>query len=127
MKRRPSAARAGFTLAEVLASMVLIGLVIPAALAGISLAIRLGEAAQDQTHASMLGSGKLDELLATGEWQDGDAEGDFGDEWPDYGWSMTVYDWEEPAVSQIDVVVEWTRRGKERFVTFTGLAYREAE
>jgi len=119
--------RAGFTLVEVLASLVLVALVIPAAMGGIALAIGLGGTAEKQTEAAILGAGKLAELTATGDWLDGEAEGDFGDEWPDYSWQLAVAYWEELEVSQLDLTVTWISRGRERTTTLSTLAYAPEE
>lgn len=119
--------RGGFTLVEVLASLTLVGLVLPVAVGGISLAMGLGRESRQRTEAAALAQSKLVEAVATGDWQGARDDGDFGDEWPDYSWEMLVDDWEEPGITEVAVTVSWTARGRERTVTMTTLAYGGGE
>jgi len=115
--------RRAFTLVEVLASLVLVAIILPVAMKGVSLCLELSETARQQMEAGALAELRLAEVLATEEWTDGDASGDFGEDRPRYTWNMTVEEWEGPSISQIDVSVEWTSRGKTREVTLSTLAY----
>jgi prepilin-type N-terminal cleavage/methylation domain-containing protein len=126
MKGRPHR-RAGFTLVEVLASLALVAAIIPAAMAGVSLAMGLGNTARQRTEAATLAHGRLAESLAAEDWRDGDSSGDFGDDWPDYGWELTVEDWDEAGLSAVSVSVTWFSRGTEQAVTATTLAYAGSE
>jgi general secretion pathway protein I len=119
--------RAGFTLVEVIASLALVAAILPAAMAGVSLAMGLGNAARHRTEAGTLAHGELADAIATEDWTSGDSSGDFGEDWPDYTWELTVDDWEEVGVSQVSVTVTWTARGAEQQVTATTLAYAGSE
>ncbi len=119
--------RRGFTLVEVLASLALVGAILPVAMAGISLAMGLGETARQRTEAAMLGRSKLAEVMATGDWQSAETKGDFGDEWAGYSWQLTISEWEEPQVSEVTLTVDWTARGQERTVSMTTLGYVGSE
>ncbi len=114
-------ARAGFTLIEVLASLFLIGLVVPVALGGISLAVGLASSAKHQREAATLAASKLAEMTATGSWQLGDATGDFAPDWPDYRWDVFVSDWQDPLLNIVEVRVRWTAKGTEHSVSLTTL------
>ncbi|MBI1371549.1 MAG: prepilin-type N-terminal cleavage/methylation domain-containing protein [Phycisphaera sp.] len=142
---RGSARRArGFTFVEVLAAMLLMAIVLPVAMRGITLALRAESDAADRTEALMLAQSKLAELVATGDWQDGSLEGAF-DETPSgesmhatdasaaddgpagrFTWSAQVEDWLDSRVSQLAVTVTWPSRGAERSVTLTTLVGTEA-
>jgi general secretion pathway protein I len=115
--------RRGFTLVEVLASLVLVAIILPVAMKGISVASELATLARQRTEAGALAEATLAEIIATGEWQEGDLSGDFGDEHPGYSWSAEVENWEGTYLKQITLQVRWTERGKERTVTLTTLAY----
>jgi general secretion pathway protein I len=117
----------GFTLVEVLASLALVAAILPAAMAGVSLAMGLGNAARQRTEAITLAHSKLSEVIATDEWQSGDAGGDFGEDWPQYEWRLVVADWEEAGLSEVSVDVTWTARGADQVVTVTTLAYAGSE
>jgi prepilin-type N-terminal cleavage/methylation domain-containing protein len=127
MKRGGLSARAGFTLAEVLASLALVGVILPTAMAGVALAMGLSNAARHGTEAATLAAGKLAELTATGEWQAGQTEGDFGDERPGYRWEMDVAGWEEAECSLVTLTVLWTERGHERSLALSTLTYAASE
>jgi len=120
--RRP-AARA-FTIVEVLATLMLAAIVLPAAVRGISLCLRTAGYASDQARAASLAGSKLAELVATGDLSEAEMEGDFEDMAPGYTWQAEVSDWEDDdRLTRVDVTVFWVRRGQQRQVTLTTLAY----
>ena len=119
--------RAGFTLVEVLASLALLGAILPAAMGAVSLAMSLGSAAQHRTEAATLAHSKLAEAIATGDWLDGDASGDFGEDWPQYEWELAAEDWGEVGVSEVTVTVTWTARGAPHELAIATLAYSGSE
>jgi len=127
MKGSTDRHRRGFTLVEVLASLALVGAILPVAMAGISLAMGLGETARRRTEAAVLARSKLAEVMATDEWQSAETKGDFGREWPGYSWQMTVGEWEEPQISEVTLTVAWTARGQQRTVSMTTLGYVGSE
>ncbi len=115
--------RRGFTLVEVLASLAFVGAILPAALAGVSLAMNLGETARDRTEAAQLAEARLAEVVATGQWLEGEEAGDFGEQWERFTWQMKSRDWEEPGLAEVTVSVLWTSRDAERTVDVTTLVY----
>jgi len=115
--------REGFTLVEVLASIVLVAIILPAAMKGISIATGLAGQAAHRMEAATLAESKLAEFVATEAWRDGDASGDFGDDWPQYTWSAELNDWEDGSATQVDLTVEWQSRGRDRSLTLSTLAY----
>ncbi len=123
MRPRRDRARGGFTLAEVLASLALVGAILPGAMAGVTLAMEAGSTARLRRDAAELARGVLDEVIATEAWREGNSEGGFGDEWPRFTWRVETADWDEPLVKEVKVVVEWTRRERERAVTMATLVY----
>ena len=127
MTRPHMQGRGGFTLAEVLASLALVAVILPAAMSGIALAMGLCETARHRTEAATLASAKLAEVAATGEWEGGQTAGDFADAWPGYSWQMDVTDWEEPGCSLVTVTVRWRSRGRERATSLSTLAYAGSE
>jgi len=125
---RPSCRRArgrqrAFTLVEVLAALTLVAIILPAAMKGISLATATAALAKQKLTAASLAETKLAELLASGEWQNGDLAGDFGEEWPNYHWTAEATDWEATTLQEVSVSVTWTARGADRSVTLSTLAY----
>ena len=122
---RPSRRR-GFTLIEALAALLLVAIVLPAALRGISAATHASSISRRRTEAAALASSKLNELVGTQQWQVGTMNGDFGDESPGYQWTATVQDWSEADLWQLDVSVTWGDRRPDQTVTLTTLIYPNA-
>jgi general secretion pathway protein I len=119
--------RAGFTLIELLATFVLIAIIIPVAMRGISLSTRIASHSKKQIEAISLAETKLTEFLITEDWQNGDQSGDFGEEWPEYRWNLVIEDWEEEETSQqLALSVEWSESGLGRSVTLTTIVYTES-
>lgn len=120
----------GFTLVEILATFVLIALIIPAVMEGISLSMKLGAKSKHQIEACALAETKLAEFLLSGDYDEGDQDGDFeDDDYSDFTWSLTVDDWEEEdSMQQLTMVVDWTDSlGTEYSVELTTLVYTESE
>jgi general secretion pathway protein I len=118
--------RSGFTLVEVLAAMVMIAIVLPVIMRGITLATSAASYSRHRTAAAALASLKLNELVATGAWQSGGLSGDFSTEFPGYQWSATVGDWTESDLRQLDVHVTWGAGQSDQSVTLTTLIYPNA-
>lgn len=121
--RRRRRAR-GMTLIEVLATVVLMAIVLPVAMQGVSLAVAASQNARQRTEAASLAESKLAQLVATGDWQYGLLSGDFGDDWPEYRWNGSAEPWQNSVtLRQLSVRVTWTARGQERQVVLTTLVY----
>lgn len=114
----------GFTLIEVLATLVIIAIILPAAMKGISVATNAASDSRRRVEAAALAESRLSEFVASLEWQVGGGAGDFGEDWPEYRWQADVLDWSEPNVKEIDFRVIWTgRSGVEESMLLTTLVY----
>ena len=125
--RRGRQPRAGFTLVEILATLMLVAIILPAAMKGISLATTVAGLAKQRVEAASLAESKMTELLAGAAWQESDLEGDFSPDWPDYRWDAEVKDWEGLALQQLDVRVEWTLRNQDYSLVISTLIYTGEE
>lgn len=126
--RTPFSARAGgFTLVEVLATVLLMAIVIPVVDRGLSAATQAAGNARHRTEAAGLAQSKLSELTVNALWQNGNLSGNFGPDWPEYTWQAAVTAWtgdtQEVGLQQLDVQVIWTARNKQESVTVSGLVY----
>ena len=124
-------ARRAFTLIEVLAALLLIGIVLPAIMKGIAASSSAASSARHRNEASGLVESKLGEIVATNQWQDNtDFSGDFGTDWPDYKWHATVQPWAGDttgtSLQQLDVTVTWLARGREDSMTLSTLVYQRS-
>lgn len=107
---RSDSSRAGFTLVEVLATLMLMTIALPVILQTISLATSAATLSKRRVEASLLCQSKMDELVSTGQWQNGQLSGDFQPDWPDYTWTAQLQDFD--GVSQeLDVTINWVGRG----------------
>ncbi|MCK4998761.1 MAG: type II secretion system protein [Anaerohalosphaera sp.] len=119
--RENKTAPGGFTLIEILAAMVLIIVVIPAVMKGISVAIAVASDSAFKAEAAALAQNKLAEILIEETWQSSNVDGDFGDDYPGYRWKMTSENWTEPGLNEITVEVLWESRGSQREVKLSTL------
>jgi len=115
----------GFTLIEVLAALLLVGIVLPAVMEGISLANQAGRIAKTKLEATALAESKLNEIVASGQWNISAGSGDFAPDYPDYRWAVQVQD-RDYNVSEVDVMVTWMVRETPRSVTVSTLVYNIA-
>jgi prepilin-type N-terminal cleavage/methylation domain-containing protein len=114
--------RKGFTLIEVLATMVLLALVLPAAMRGATIALSAASSARHRTEAATLAQAKLNELIATGQWNAGQS-GDFADKnHPEYHWSAQSSS-RDYGVFEVVVNLTWNENGAERKFALTTMAY----
>ena len=120
MKR--SASRKGFTLIEVLAALLFLGILIPAVLRGISIASRASEAAERGNVAGQLAENQLEQVILDGTWSTGAGRGDFGADWPLYRWELTSSTWDQDTMTQLTMKVYFKVQGREQSVQLTTLA-----
>lgn len=125
-RRSTGAGRHAFTLIEVLATLLLMAIVLPAVMRGMTLATAAASSTRWRTIASGLAKSKLAEIVATDQWQQGTLSGDFSPDQPDFKWQATVQPWpgdtNNAGLQQIDLTVTWVERGHDRSLTMTTLA-----
>jgi prepilin-type N-terminal cleavage/methylation domain-containing protein len=124
--RLQSTRRRGVTLAEVLAAIAIMVIVLPVIMQGISIATGLASITRQRAQATSLAQSKLNELVATNQWQTAALNGDFGADAPGYQWQASATDWEEANLTQLQVSVTWTNRGTPREVILDTLIYTGA-
>jgi prepilin-type N-terminal cleavage/methylation domain-containing protein len=121
MNRSLKHSRRGFTLLEVLATLILIGIILPAVMSGISLATAAAGEAKHKVEAVSLAQTKLSEFLATSQNQAASSSGDFAD-YPGYAWTASI-EARDTNLSQVSVRVTWFARGQERHVDLASMIY----
>lgn len=120
----------GFTLVEMLATILIIALVLPTAMRGIAMVTRIASQSKRKIVASAFAETKISELIASGEWEHGGlSRGNFGNEYPDYVWDVDVKNWDEAPMSELRVSVYWDggQYNEDRCVTLTTLVYAKDE
>lgn len=118
--------RGGFTLVEALIALLLIAVVLPVVIQAISTSLRLGVYADRRAQAVALAENQLAEIVLSGDWQYGDAEGVFTeDDAPEldepgaFHWALAVEDWTDTSYQQFTMTVTWQQRQRERSVSLS--------
>ncbi|MFI5381796.1 MAG: type II secretion system protein [Tepidisphaerales bacterium] len=119
---KPPRRRRGFTLPEVLATMVLMGIVLPVVATGISGALAAASRARLTAQAATLGETKLSELIVTAQWSSASGGGDFGPDWPGYRWECQTAS-RDYGATEIVLKVTWQERGTDKFLLLSTMAY----
>ena len=113
----------GFTLLEVLATLMLVGIVLPVVVDGILLSLATAGHARNQAEAASLAQNLMSEIVAGGNYQDAESSGQLAPHGAEYLWSAQWDEWDDPLLMQLTVTVSWERRGKQRGVTLSTLVY----
>jgi type II secretory pathway pseudopilin PulG len=97
-------ARAGFTLAEVLAALLFMAIVIPVAVQGLRVASRAGSVSERKALGARLAERKLNELLVTGQWQSAAQKGTVQEGFQSYAWQLQSEPWSEDGTMKLITV-----------------------
>ena len=110
MRRRSAA----FTLAEVLAALAFMAIVIPVAMQGLRIASRAGIVAERKATAARLAERKLNELIVTGQWESAASKGTVQEGLQSYSWRLQSEPWvEDSAMRLVTVYVTVPVEGKD--------------
>jgi len=115
--KAPAVKRAlrAFTLAEVLAAMMFMAIVIPVAVQGLRIASLAGEVGQRKIVAARIGNKILNELKVTGQLQTSSQNGVVKMGGTDYKWSVHNQLWTEDTLSPMNLItltVAYSVQGK---------------
>jgi type II secretory pathway pseudopilin PulG len=97
-------ARAAFTMAEVLAALVFIAIVIPVAVQGLHIASRAGSVSERKALGARLAENKLNELVVTGQWQSAAQKGTIQEGLQTYSWNLQSEPWTEDGAMRLVTV-----------------------
>lgn len=115
IRRRSAVRRAetAFTLAEVLAALAFMAIVVPVAVEGLRIANRAGQVAQRKDVASRIADRVLNEALVTGQMQSSARNGVAQEGFQEYRWSVRVEPWPEDTMRLVTVEVVYPVQGQE--------------
>lgn len=120
----------GFTLVEALAALMLVAIVLPFVMRGITLSASNAAYADRRSTAMMLAQSKMDEAILAEAWQFGESEGQFseevGDEAERYTWTLTVEDWLITDYNELTLTVTWLRGVRQESVQLKTVVYTGA-
>lgn len=114
-------ARRGFTLVEVLAALLLMAIIIPVAMDGMSVASRAGILGQRKAAAMRVAELVLNELIVEGNTQQVSSSGNTAAGDTHYPWTMRSETWAEDAMMQMTVTVTFLVQGNPYEVSATTL------
>lgn len=108
---------------EILAALLLVGLILPVAMKGVSITSILASDSSRNYEALDLAEMKLTEILLQEDWKSSSGSGAFEDEYEQYKWTMEVSDGSVSGLKQVDLTVYWQQRNRQRDVTLSTLVY----
>jgi len=111
----------GFTLLEVMIALTIIAIVLAAVFGSQSQSLSLANDAKFNTTAALLAQRKIAEVEMQDSLDVSSASGDFGDDFPEYQWELTIS--EVPLIGtegleflkQVDVTVRWGDKDQFRY------------
>jgi len=110
-----------FTLAEALAALAFLAIVIPVAIEALHVASRAGVVAQRKAAAAQFADRQLNELLITGQWRQGNSSGTVESGAARYRWRLRSESWERDAMKRLSLSVQYDAQGREYEVELTTL------
>ena len=113
--------RAGFTLAEVLAALLFMAIVIPVAVEALRVAAQAGQVAARKAVAARLADRLLNELVVSGQWQRASQNGTLREGPYEYAWQLDNEPWEMGALRLLTNQVAYTVQDREHTVRLSTL------
>jgi hypothetical protein len=119
-----AAKNAGFTLAEVLAALLFLAIVVPAAVEVLRLASLAGEVAARKSEAARVADRVLNESIVTTNWISAQS-GMITEGTLDFRWSLSSQTWPQDPLAQMELLtaeVKFSAQGKDYAVKMSTLA-----
>jgi type II secretory pathway pseudopilin PulG len=111
----------GFTLAEVLAALLFMAIVIPVAMQGLNIASRAGAVAERKREAARVAERLLNETLVTTNWSQSTQSGVVKEMDREYQWKLRSDRWTESTMQLLTVEVTFPVQGKDYAVQLSTL------
>jgi len=96
-------------------ALLILGVALVGFVQGTTTAITSSKESEIQTTAALLASGRMEQIRADGELEDGESDGDWGDDYPNYSWTQSIAPTDVPGLHEIRVTIEDARTGKQLF------------
>ena len=123
--RKCSASRnaaSAFTLAEVLAALMFMAIVIPVAVQGLQISGRAGALAERKREAVRVAERILNESIVTTNWNKSSLSGTVMEADREYRWTLRTESWSESAMQLLSVEVTFPVQGEDHAVQLNTLA-----
>jgi len=112
----------GFTLAEVLAAMAFLAILIPVVIQCLTIASRAGEVAQRKTEATRVAERILNESIITTNWNQSTQNGTVEDGYRQFDWTLQNEPWNQDPIRLLTVQVKYQVQGRDYTVQLSTLA-----
>jgi hypothetical protein len=120
--RRPYRRAAAFTLAEVLAALMFLAIVIPVAVEALHVSSLAGEVAARKGAAARVADRILNESLITTNWNKGTQSGTVTEGALDFRWTLTSENWPQDTMQLLTAEVKYSAQGRDYSVKLSTLA-----
>ncbi len=114
-------ASAAFTLAEVLAALAFMAIVIPVAVEGLRIANRAGQVGHRKSVAVRIADRVLNEAIVTGQWRTSTQGGAIQEGQNEYRWTLRSEPWQQGAMRLVTVQVIFPAQGEKFDVNLSTL------
>lgn len=111
----------GFTLAEVLAALAFLAILIPVVVECLNIASRAGEVAERKAQAARVAANVLNESIVTTNWAQSSQNGTEEDGAEQYKWTLESDPWNQDPMRVLTVDVKYTVQGKDYSVQLSTL------
>jgi type II secretory pathway pseudopilin PulG len=105
--------RAAFTLAEMLAALLFLAIVIPTAVEALHVASLAGEVAARKSEAARVADRVLNESVVTTNWTGGVLTGTTTEGILDFRWKLTATGWPQDAMQLLTAEVTYSAQGRD--------------
>ena len=113
---------AAFTLAEVLAAMVFLVILIPVIAECLNIASRAGEVAERKTEAARVAERILNESIVTTNWNQSSQSGTVNDGMREFEWTLQNEPWNQDPIRLLTVEVKYKVQDRDYSVQLSTLA-----
>jgi type II secretory pathway pseudopilin PulG len=113
---------AAFTLAEVLAALMFLAIVIPVAVEALHTSSLAGEVAARKGVAARVADRILNESLITTNWNRGTQSGTVTEGATEFQWTLTSENWPQDAMQLVTAEVKYSAQGRDYSVKLSTLA-----
>ena len=114
-------AASAFTLAEVLAALLFMTIVIPVAMQGLRVSSRAGELADRKREAARVAEKILNESIVTTNWNKSASSGVVQEGDREYRWSLRNESWTQSSMQMLSVEVAFPVQGEDHTVQLSTL------
>jgi len=124
---RPRRNRSGFTLAEVLAALLFLAIVIPATLEALHVASQAGEVSARKPAAARVADRVLNDSIVQTNWDGGPQSGIAMEGDQEFHWTLSRQDWTTGTMQLLTVEVTYPVQGKDYSVKLSTLVDLQPE